>query len=289
MSGIAHPEHLRSQRRRRFCRGPLPKDLRLQYPYTLWAVEGDADKLVVTTGTDRASNYGAGAMVLYTLAGMAFLAVLMVAVKGGTFRETAPFLLLAVTFLCGGWYCGRKARSCDGGPYMTFDRANGLVHIDPVLWRAARTYRFRDLEAYFVRGGPNQFGLTRGYVHVYPYDERTNRAGRGFVLLCGPVRCYEDAVALWATLCQYMDRRRPLPNLPPLWEALLAQRGWVDEADRQHQFDRIVHEYAVRMRRLGIREDLGVDPHLDPLSNLYRGPRSRAEYAAELAARSEAE
>src|SRR5690606_41400499 len=100
---------------------------------------------------------------------------------------------------------------------------------------------------------------------------------------------YEEAVALWATLCQYMDRRRPLPNLPPLWEAMLAQRGWVDEADRQHQFDRIVHEYAVRMRRLGIREDLGVDPHLAPLSNLYRGPRSRAEYAAELAARDEAE
>ncbi len=280
----------------------MPRHERYPYPFGLAAHEADENRLVLITSADRRSGHWVNKMTCLSGAAIAFATFLMVLHTVFDFRTMQPitastvfqlFLLFAATppFLALAYYFHRKEKTCDGGPFMTFYRQKGIVVIDRVLWVRRREFRFRDLEAFYGRGGPGPFGTTRGTLNVFAYDETTNgRLRGGFNIIAGPTENLTQATLLWSLLCQYMNPAEPLPNIPEFWQAKLdtAYRT-EEEAEFQAAFEHLHHEYAVALRRFGVDQpDLGIPPHLDPVHPRYPGPRGVEHYRRTLAASREA-
>jgi hypothetical protein len=80
-------------------------------------------------------------------------------------------------------------------------------------------YRFEDLEGYFVKGPVSQFGLSNYCLQLVVYAPGTEEEIGHFFLWAGPIISYEQALAHWSRLCQFMNKSEPVPNIPLLWGA----------------------------------------------------------------------
>jgi hypothetical protein len=58
----------------------------------------------------------------------------------------------------------------------------------------------------------------------------------------------------------------------------MRQRGWQGRAGREAALDEVTHAFAQEMRSQGLKDGLGVEPHVDPTSRDYEGPRSYDYY-----------
>jgi hypothetical protein len=59
---------------------------------------------------------------------------------------------------------------------------------------------------------------------------------------------------------------------------LIRERGWQGLADREEAIDEISQAFAKEMQAQDVKEGLGVEPHVDPASPEYEGPRSYDYY-----------
>jgi hypothetical protein len=188
-----------------------------------------------------------------------------------------PFALFAL-----GYHYQRKEDKEEYPPSFVFDRARGVVVVPQLGKFPGGEYPFEDVEGYSVRSASNQFGLQDYFLRLVIYEPSSEEEVYAFYLWAGPIQSYEQALAHWSRLCQYMNKSEPLPNIPQLWEAmadqLIRHRGWWGRAGREAAMDEVTHAFAQTMRSEAVSEDLGVEPHVDPTNRDYEGPRSYEYY-----------
>jgi hypothetical protein len=174
----------------------------------------------------------------------------------------------------------KKSKFAEPGPEFIFDRELGVVHIPRIGRLEGGVYLFKDVEGYYYRG-TGQYGL-RSFFRIVIHHPDKETVVCSFFLGVGSVSMYYDAEAHWTRLCQYMDKTKPLPNMPQLWGTLapklMGSRGWSGRAGYAAAVDELSHEYALYARAYHYQHDIDVAPHVDPISDLYEGPRSYQYY-----------
>ncbi|MGD8570599.1 MAG: hypothetical protein PVJ39_21100 [Gammaproteobacteria bacterium] len=260
-------------KKKRFHKGPIPKDLNLFYSNTLYASYADENEMRFLTGVEMSSTYGALGWVLGGL-GFAYLLAGIYVFYMSIYDQSWAYVtwsIVPIILILLGIFFFYKEKNTPIGPFVIVDRAKGEIRMPRVLLSPARTLKFDELEAYFVSTGPGRFGAPRHFINMYPYDKKTQKFGKGIHLEIGPLLNYQDAELQWSFLCQYMDKSQHLPMVPQLWDAIIRAEfgGYQDETSTYQKLAVLRHEWAIEMRKAGHRHDLEIEPELDPQSPKY--------------------
>jgi hypothetical protein len=271
--------------------GPLPRDYRGRKIWDSYAVLADEGRMefLVMGGKKLAHNANKGTFYIFSGMGVFFCMTMtwmvLTSVRIPTIADwfglmtswMVPLVLFAI-----GYHYQRKENMEEDTPNFVFDRDHSTVTVPQVDRLPAGEYRFEDVEGYFVKGPVNKFGLSNYYLQLVVYKPGTEEQIGSFFLWAGPIISYEQALAHWSRLCQFMNKSEPFPNFPLLWGALVGQmirqRGWQGRAGREAAMDEVAHAFAQEMRSQGLKEGLGVESHVDPASRDYEGPRSYEYY-----------
>ena len=271
--------------------GPMPKDYRGRNPWPSSATIADEQRMEFISGGGEKFRHSVNKGTAYIVGGGAVVFCLAVSWIAFSSTETLPLDDILVLFglwivpaalFALGYHYQRKEDKEEYPPGFIFDRERGTVSVPKLDNLPGGTYPFSDVEGYFLKSPANQFGLRQHYLQLVIHAPGSETPLMGFILWAGPVLGYEQALAHWSRLCQYMNKAEPLPNIPQLWEAmaerLISERGWQGRAGREAAIDEISHAFAKEMRAQDVKEGLGVEPHVDPASPQYEGPRSYDYY-----------
>jgi hypothetical protein len=268
--------------------GPLPRDYRGRNPWPSFASVADERRMEFMSGGGKKLSYSSLKATYYTFGviGVTYCLIL----SRGLFDPMTTDDWLAYLFACSvtlglfaiGHHYQRKEDREEYPPSFVFDRERGTLIVPKFAELPGGEFPFEDVEGYFIKSPVNQFGLRNHFLQLVIHAPDSETPLMAFILWAGPVLGYEQALAHWSRLCQYMNRSEPLPNIPQLWETLVrrivSQRGWEGRAGREAALDEVSHAFAKAMRAQDVKEGLGVEPHVDPASPQYEGPRSYDYY-----------
>jgi hypothetical protein len=271
--------------------GPLPRDYRGRNPWPSFASVADERRMEFMSGGGKKLSYSSLKATYYTFGGGGVFVCLfanyamVTAGKPTTLEGWMVFVglwIVPIALFVLGYHYQRKEDQEEYPPRFVFDRERGTVIVPKFAELPGGEFPFEDVEGYFSKSPANQFGLQNHYLQLVIHAPGSETPLMAFILWAGPVLGYEQALAHWSRLCQYMNRSEPLPNIPQLWETLVhrmvKQHGWRGRAGREAALDEVSHAFAKAMRAQEVKEGLGVEPHVDPASPEYEGPRSYDHY-----------
>jgi hypothetical protein len=271
--------------------GPMPKDYRGRNPWPSSATFADEQRMEFMSGGGKKLSYSSLKLTYYTFGGGGVFFCLVstwAAVSSYHNQSLVDWIaligvwLVAFSLFAIGYHYQRKEDQEEYPPSFIFDREKGTVTVPQFAKLPGGEFPFEDVEGYFLKSPANQFGLQTHFLQLVVHAPGGEQPLMSFILWAGPILGYEQALAHWSRLCQYMNKAEPLPNIPQLWEAmadrLITDRGWQGRAGREAAMDEIAHAFAQEMRAQEVKEGLGVDPHVDPASPEYEGPRSYEHY-----------
>jgi hypothetical protein len=135
-------------------------------------------------------------------------------------------------------------RSLKQDRFITYDRERGVVRLEYGWFRLKyREIPFWESEGYLVNS-PNQMGLMRPTLHLQHPSKGS------FVIVEGAE--YDLPLGYWSFLIQYMDKKKPLPDVPFLEKYPNKEPGLGDYESWKEKLkkDEIVDPYAVWLTEL---------------------------------------
>lgn len=136
-------------------------------------------------------------------------------------------------------------RSLKQDRFIIYDRERGIVRLEYGWFRLKyREIPFWESEGYLVTS-PNHAGLMRPTLHLQ------HQSKGSFVIVEGAE--YDLPLGYWSFLIQYMDKSKPLPDVPWLEDYPNKEPGLGDHKSwkEKQKKDEIVDPYAVWLTELG--------------------------------------
>lgn len=273
---IAINDHINKQQHSRripFTLGPLRRDLDLAY---LQDISGSIDHHQFLV-SDRHTFTNILKLTIWLFAATVIYSLIF-NIKDSSFAQLVFIGLIMSIFVAIAYYVAQKMDLAYPNPkyYPLFDRDRGTMQVW-IPFRGTKKVRFRDLEAYVPR---TPFNILSDYLLLVHYRPGSNKKDFSIRIdFSSGFRHEEDVIRAWSFLCRYMDKTRPLPNVPDLWVYILDEQGYVDEADHLQKMDEVIHEYVLTCVQNGYKDPLPEDmDYLNPLYPSYTGPRTYEYY-----------
>jgi hypothetical protein len=152
-------------------------------------------------------------------------------------------------------------RSLKQDRFITYDRERGVVRLEYGRFRLkCREIPFWESEGYLITS-PNQMGLMR------PTLRLMHPSAGSFVIVEGAE--YDLPLGYWSFLIQYMDKSKPLPDVPWLEAYPNKEPGLGDHSSwkEKQKKDEIVDPYAVWLYELSQHPEWDVGNYGRDLSN----------------------
>lgn len=252
--------------RRRFLKGPLPKDYWLPYPHGLNINHLDAKRY----GPQVWAGLHGWLRVVYLFCAVIAPAMALVGVMGllllpwntpsnvlGPLSLPVPWAALGL--LC---YWGYKRRGFVPSR-VVFDREHGEVIFRARRGKPERRYPFAWAQGY-MGSITTRSGLQHKLLEIQIIDPATGqtlaRLGGGL----GPTVQAYDVLSLWSLLCRYMDRHQPLPLHMDLLDAITREEfphydTHITDESRDSAYKTIC-DLAVEMEAISVPNDyLGIE------------------------------
>jgi hypothetical protein len=255
-----------SRYRRRFLKGPLPKDYALPYPHPLNVNHLDARQFGPQAWAGLSAWIRIGALCFPVFTGATlFVALSVVSVLPKTVENvliplSVPAVLALITFML------RRAHKRRGfvPSAVVFDREHGQVVFRARGRRPERRYPFAWAQGY-MGSLTTRSGLQKKLLEVQIIDPASGKTLERLTGGLGPTVQEYDVLALWSFLCQYMDKSKALPRKAELISVIAAERYPHFDAEPTPQsrefVSRVMSEAAVEAEAISLPMDYsGMEP-----------------------------